>query len=454
MNKYKYLIKNVGLFTLSSFATKILTFLILPLYTYYLTTSEYATIDLINLTISLLIPIFTFCLNDAIVRFVIGNKEKKDSYFINALFVVCSMFVLLLILCPIFKWIPIINSFIKEFYIIYLLTSLNYLYSDFARSRDKINVVIFNSIIQTLLLLSLNVIFIAKFSLGINGYLYSTILSLFVSDFILIVITKVNYSIKEIKKEYIVEMMKYSLPLVPNSIFWWINSSMDRYSLSILTSLSTVGLYSVANKIPTILNVMITIFQQAWNLSAFQEFDKKDSKFFQNIFLLLTYISVFGGSLLIVLNKLLAIILFQKEFYDAWKFVPFLVLAFVFSAYNSYFGSFYTASKKTKGLFTTTLYGALLNLILNFSLVPIIGGNGAALATCLSNFIVFVLRLRNSKKIMDINYDLKLQILLIMLLFIQAFVSILNYQLINFAIFLIIDLIIFFSLKSQRKIKR
>ena len=79
MNRYKYLLKNIGLLTLSSFATKLLSFFLVPLYTNILTTTEYGTYDLFNTTIGVLLPILTLNIQEAVMRFSMDSKYDRKS---------------------------------------------------------------------------------------------------------------------------------------------------------------------------------------------------------------------------------------------------------------------------------------------------------------------------------------------------------------------------------------
>ena len=79
MNRYKYLIKNIGLLTLSSFATKLLSFFLVPLYTNILTTTEYGTYDIFHTTISVLIPILTLNVQESVMRFALDKKYNREA---------------------------------------------------------------------------------------------------------------------------------------------------------------------------------------------------------------------------------------------------------------------------------------------------------------------------------------------------------------------------------------
>ena len=123
--------------------------------------------------------------------------------------------------------------------------------------------------------------------------------------------------------------------------------------------------------------------------------------------------------ILILFVKPIASIFFSNDFYVAWKYVPTLVIAFYYSALNTYWGSMFTANKKTNIIFYTTGAGAIVNLILNICLIKNFGVIGAALATAVSNFIVYIIRNQVIRKIVELKtnklLNISLQIVLVLL---------------------------------------
>lgn len=454
-NKYLYLVKNIGIFTISNFATKFLTFLIVPFYTYYLSTEQYATIDLINTTVSLFLPIFTICISDSLLRFTISNISDSEQIYSISVNITIIGGISLIILSPILKYFNFLENYVNQFIVIFILNSFLNIFSNYARAVNKIKCVMVGSIINTLTLLTLNVFFIGFFKLGTNGYLAAMIISLFVTNLVYVYTVKppkikfIPYK-KLFKEKMSKKMLKYSLPLIPNSIFWWINSALDRYCLNILIDLSSVGIYSVANKIPSILSVFISIFSQAWNLSAFKEYDDKDYNFFNKVFKLFLSSMVILSTLLILFTKVLATILFQKEFFIAWKIVPILIITFFINSLNVYLGSLYTASKETKGLFTTTFIGAICNMILNFLFITFFGITGAAIATCTSNLVVFLFRYIFTKKKFNLKINIAFISISIILLSIQSCFLTFNYLVLNISVCVVLVLLSLFHLFKKQ----
>ena len=168
---------------------------------------------------------------------------------------------------------------------------------------------------------------------------------------------------------------------------------MDRFILTALSTLSFVGLYSVASKIPQILSTVAGFFFQAWNISVFRDFGSEGSaRFFKRGFYLISLGTFLVAGVLIVINIPLASLLFSGDFFEAWKLVPLLLTATAVSILNQFLGSVFTASKETKTIFTTTALGSVANMVLNVLLILAFGGIGAVVATLVSYLVVYVAR--------------------------------------------------------------
>ena len=216
-------------------------------------------------------------------------------------------------------------------------------------------------------------------------------------------------------------MTNYSKPLIANSIAWWVNNVSDRYVIVFFCGLAENGVYSVAGKIPSILNIFQTIFNQAWTLSAVKDFDPEDKNgFFTNTYKAYNCMMVIICSSIIVADKILAKFLYAKDFYVAWKYVPWLTVAILFGALSGYLGGFFSAVKDSKLFATSTIMGAIINLILNFVFTPIYGAMGAAIATAISYIVVWAFRYVQSRKYIKLKINLTRDIVAYILLIVQS----------------------------------
>ncbi len=395
--KYKELSKNTLLFSLSSFGSKLISFLLVPLYTYTLATADYGVVDLLNTTISLLIPLLTFNVQDAVLRFTLDKDQSpKDVISISfKVIVISSAFlsvaVLLISRFGVVKldwyyWVFLVAGFGLNA----LLNSL----SMYLRSIDKVATIVISGIISTTLMCGLNIFFLLVLRMGVLGYLISQILALFMSCLFCVIHGAVYKNISfKISKSLQKDMLIYSAPLIINSIAWWLNEASDRYIVTIFCGTAVNGVYSVSYKIPLILSTIQSIFYKAWSVSAIKEFDSDDADgFLGNIYSVVSCLSIVSCSALQIINPILSKVLFAKEYYEAWKYVPPLLAGIVFYGLGLFEGSLFTAVKNTKLVSVTTLIAAVLNTTLNFILIPIYGAYGAAFATMVGYISIWLMR--------------------------------------------------------------
>jgi len=111
-----------------------------------------------------------------------------------------------------------------------------------------------------------------------------------------------------------------------------------------------------------------------------------------------------AAAAMISFSRIIPMILFAPSYYEAWRYMPILISATVFSSLVTFMGSVYLVNKKSILSFITAFIGAAVNVILNFILIPTpLGANGAAIATFASYFIVFIIRAVNSRSHIPFN---------------------------------------------------
>lgn len=427
-NKHNYLAKNILFFLLGNCLPKVLSFILIPIYTNYLTTSEYGISDLLTTTISLLIPFFTLNIQDAVMRFSLDEHYKKEDIFSIALRVILAGSILLsigTIIVSFFKIPALDNSYLFFFVLMYFTTTINNTMSLFCRGIDKVKVVVIGGILQSVATLSANILFLVIFDWGLNGYLLAhtlgSIIALITYFFGAELYKYTKYSVT---KGILKEMVIYSFPMVFSAIAWWINDASDRYILTWISGTSVSGLYSISYKIPNILMIFQNIFAQAWSISAVKEFDKNDSdNFISNMYNIINFAMIFLCSATMIANIPIAKILYSNEFFNAWKYVPPLLISVVFNAMYLFIGSLFTAVKDTKNLSFSTIIGALTNTLCNFIFIYLWGAYGAALATMLGFFVSFLMNHLLFRKHMILRIRWKRDTIGYVLLFLQMCVS-------------------------------
>lgn len=422
---YRYLFNNIGLLTLSNFATKFLSFFLVPLYTNVLTTTEYGTYDLFNATIGVLLPVLTLNIQESVLRFALDKKTNREAIVtISAKYLLISNF--LVIIGLIFNRITNLNAMIAEygiyFFLMFFVQSLVGVITCYIRGVDRVADLSVSSVITSIVTISCNIIFLVAFKWGLPGYFLANIIGPLVQCIYLMVRSSF---LNEIRFEQFTTeeeaMTNYSKPLIANSIAWWVNNVSDRYVIVFFCSLAENGVYSVAGKIPSILNIFQTVFNQAWTLSAVKDFDSEDKNgFFTNTYKAYNCMMVIICSSIIVADKVLAKFLYAKDFYVAWKYVPWLTVAILFGALSGYLGGFFSAVKDSKLFATSTIIGAIINLFLNFVFTPMYGAMGAAIATAISYIVVWAFRYVQSRKYIRMKINLTRDIIAYILLIVQS----------------------------------
>ncbi|HIS17243.1 oligosaccharide flippase family protein [Ligilactobacillus salivarius] len=426
MKKYIYLIKNMGLLTISNFSSKLLSFLLVPLYTSVLTTKDYGIYDIFNTTIMLLIPILTMGIIESVLRFPLENRENSEVIYLVGLKHVLRGFFILIIVCGINYVYTFSDTLLKYnifFIFLYITAVVSQMLQNFARGIEKVSSLAVSGILSSIAVISLNILFLLYLDLGLVGYFLANILGMVISIIYLVFSLGVwKYKLsRKIDKKLEKEMLNYSIPTIANSISWWVNNAADRYIIISLFGLATNGIYSVSYKIPSIMNVFQTIFNQAWTISAVQEFDKNDSNgFYKNVYSGTNFVMITVCSILILLTKVLARLLYKNQFYSAWTYVPYLLISILFGVLCGVLGGVYTATKDSKKLGSSTVIGAVVNVIAGYLLSVLIGPIGAALGTLLSYIIVWLIRLVDVKKYMKLRINLKRDVISYVVLLLQA----------------------------------
>ncbi|MGG1593057.1 polysaccharide biosynthesis C-terminal domain-containing protein [Terribacillus saccharophilus] len=423
MKAYQKLLSNSIIFAIGNIGNKFIIFLLIPMYTYYLSVSEYGEADLITTTISLLVPIFSISISEAILRYAMDESVDREALFTSTIVIFFIGFIVSLLFAPLINMaLPFSNNFV-QFYLLLLIQCLYMVFSQYARGIGEVRIFAWSSILNAITMLIITPILLGLFNLGVKGYIYTFLFSFGVGSIYIYWNLKIYKLINFSKVSYKLSrtMILYSIPLIPNSIMWWVMSFSDRYLISFFLGMSANGLYAVANKIPSVINIFNTIFIQAWQLSAVEEDSSDRSNFYSSVFKYLSGCMLIATSLILIFLKGIMGVVVSEEFYSAWEYVPFLLLGIVFSCFSGFLGTTYIVQKKTFAVLRTSFLGAVLNIIITLILLPLIGLNGASLATCLSFLSIWLLRSFELRKHVKIKLDKLPFLLSFMVILIQIY---------------------------------
>lgn len=412
MDRYRYLLKNIGILTLGSFATKLLSFFLVPLYTNILTTAEYGTYDLFSTTIGVLLPILTMNIQESVLRFALDNQHSRTSIVsvgVRYLLIGSGVTALGLAVNSILDLNGMLKEYAVFFFLMFFMQALSGILLSYSRGTERVSDLAVSGVISSAVAIGCNIVFLVVFQWGLVGYFLANLSGSLVQCLYLIfrggIVHEVDFRRKYSHTEK--EMLAYCRPLIANSIAWWVNNTSDRYIVVFFCGLAENGIYAVGSKIPSILNLFQSIFSQAWAISAVKGFDPEDkSGFFTNTYKAYNCIMVILCSAIIVADKMLARFLYAKDFYLAWRFVPWLTIAIVFGSASGYIGGIFAAIKQVKLSSRAAIIGAVTNVCLNLLLTPIMGAMGASVATTISYFAAWVFRYSYLRQYINMRINL------------------------------------------------
>lgn len=427
MNKKKQLAKNTLIIFLGKVCTQLISFFLIPLYTAYLATDEYGIVDLVQTYVTLLVPIITMELEMSIFRYLVDSRtdSKNTKKLISNNFYILrfclSLFIILylLVICFIdipFKWIILVD-------IIVCVLSGNFL--QVARGMGKITDFSVSCILTGLTTVISNIILICFVGLKSEGMIISMALANGLCSLYLFIKLKLykNIDFKLVDKKLIKDMYKYSLPLVPNGISWWIVNISDRTIISFVLGAGANGLYAISNKFPTIISSLSGVFNLSWSESAALHINSEDrDEFFTDITNTVIKLFTALGIGMLACMPFVFPIMVNKQYADAYNYIPFLVIATVFNVVICLYSQVYLAKKLSKQVATTAILGAIINILVNVVFIKSIGIYAAALSTTLSYFVMMVYRHFDLKKYINIKIETSLIIKSIIMFSITLFV--------------------------------
>lgn len=400
-NKYKTLISNTAILGLGTFGSKLLVYFLMPLYTAYLSSDQFGRADLIAQTANLLIPILSVSICDAVFRFTLDRTQNRDAVLSTGFLVIGAGTLVGMLLGVLLNCIPYFSGGYGWLIIAYVgASNFHTLCANYLRAAGRTRLFAIQGIFTTAITISLNLLFLLGFAMKVTGYVLSVVLADAIVGVAMFYCCGLweRISLRAVTRTQLSQMLRYSVPLIPTTIFWWITNVSDRYMIAWFCGDDINGLYAAAFKIPTLLILVSGIFIEAWHFSAVTERgDGQQAQFFSVVFDSFQAIMFMACAGLTAFAKVCAILLFDDSYYTAWEYMPVLLLATVFSSLVTFMGSVYLVEKKSLNSFYTSLVGALVNVLLNLMLIPVWGAQGAALATLACYVVVFVIRAVNAR---------------------------------------------------------
>lgn len=457
MNKYKKLLSNTLIFGIGTFSSKVMVYLLMPLYTALLSKAEYSTADLITQAANLLMPLAAIGMYDGIFRFAIDAGEKKKEVFSSGITVLLAGSGIFLLLSPLLWNLDYFDGYNWLIVVFVITANLQCAVSYYVRGLGYTKMYALQGIINTALNIALNIVFLVCFDMGVLGYVLSVVVANILVTLFLIVAMKLHrdFKFKYVTKECVINLLKYSVPMIPTTVFLWVNSVANRFMVAHYCGDEVNGIFAAAYKIPTAITLLTTVFTEAWQLSAVTDADDNDrGAFYSSVFKSYLGLMFMAGSALVAFSKVFTVLLMDASYYDAWQYMPTLIIATVYLALATFLGSVYLVKKKSVLSLLTSMAGAVANIGVTFIMIPYLldiadpikAAQGAALGAIAGYVSVFVIRAVNAQSYVKFNVQPLKLIINTLLLCLQALIMVFEingwvyYQVAFFALIVLLNI--------------
>lgn len=398
-DKYSRLLKNTGLIFAGNIGTKLLQFLMLPFYTRHLSTVEYGKIDIITAYTTIVIGLAVCSIYDSVFLFPKGKTcEEQKIYFSSAfLFCVASLTIcgllcfLLSLLHP--ESENVLWKYLWIIYLLIVLTAFQSLLQQFCRGVDAMVTYVLSGVFLSIVTVTLGIVTIPHY--GLNGYLFSHITGILSGIFFAAIGVKIYrfFSIHAFSRQHLKEMLAFSIPLVPATIMWWVIVSSNRLFIEGYSGLASVGIFALANRFPVFLQMLYSIFGNAWQISAVEEFSTASYEIYYNrVFDFLLLVLVTGSALLAIFSQWIIDCFAAESYYESWCYIPVLALAVVLENTSGFVGTNFTAAKESRFFMYAAFITIVVGIIFNILLIPKFGLPGAAVAVLFTAGIQLAIR--------------------------------------------------------------
>ncbi|WP_045798004.1 lipopolysaccharide biosynthesis protein [Streptococcus equinus] len=465
MSKQNELARNTVIIAFGKICTQLISFFLLPLYTEILSTKEYGTVDLILTYVSLFLPVATLALEQSVFRFLIDvrkNTKKKMEFITTSLaaatLIICLLEIVLF-LCNLY-----FHSSVAGYFGVVLFASVySTMFLQICRGLGDNLTYSLAGVLTAIIQIICNIIFLVFFDFGAKGMILSTILGNLSCAFFIYCRCNLRkfLSIKMYNKDTVIEMVRYSLPLVPNQLSWWALQASDKVIVQFFIGISGNGLLAVANKFPGVYMQFNTIFTISWTESATLHIHDEDAKqFFYktiNSFMNLFSSLCFG---IIICMPVVFRIMVNSQYSDAYGIIPFYMMGSLFNALVSFYGVIYVAYKDTIQIMKTAIMAAIINVISHLLLIQFLGIYAAAISTMIGFGFMAIYRYFHSRRyiVVKLSYKFFVFSTIMMLFSFTGFYSNnLSIQVFSFIVVLLISIyinleminIIFLKLKEK-----
>ncbi len=417
--------KNTAFYLVASFLPYVISIGTLPLYTRYLNTEDYGVLTLAQSFGAFLPILMSLQLHSSIYRFFVEYEGDAVKKYLSSVFIFLIV-ILGLSGAVIYFSLPFIlgavfpntsTNHYELFEITVLISAVNVLsgaQTFLIRMREKAKEYMFLSMSLLLVSIAFTIIEVVVLERGAYGMMEATLLSSLLS---LVVYYSYNkqYFILSFDYSYVKEPLLFSLPLIIHSLSNFIFMYSDRIILEkyvpITITLGAIGLYALADKVAFVMKTLVNQINEAYVPHFYKTYKKNPELAIQESYktsAIVVALVTFSIVVVALFSEEIVRMAFTKDYYAVWPMIPLLCTSFLFRALYNFSTMCIVYQKKTWYITFTTLCAAVVNIIVNFTLIPIIGIYGAIFATVAAFFTTFLVIRIFSKKVVFIPINDKL----------------------------------------------
>ncbi len=395
------LINGTVVYMVGNATSRLLQLLLLPIITGLLLTTEYGYYDLVISTISLVLPLFTLQLVEALFKYLFKIDEFEKGIIVSTavVFLLLGTALFAAFIFAANRLTGVIQYPILIFFHYATFTAMTF-YQKITRSLQKNTVFAISGVMHTFVLICTQLLFLLVLNMRVEGLLAANVIAnlscVFYLEFVTHALNMV--SLRNVRINTLKQLLRFSAPLVPNSVIWWFVSSVNRYFITYFLGIGYNGIFSIANKFPGLLSFITSVFQMAWQESAIMESDSKSrNRFYSDVFNTYIKLLITGMIIILPLIKIAMPYLVDKSYISGMVCIPPLLAGVVFSSLSQFYGVGYLAFNKTKDAFSTTIIAAIINSIFCILLIPVIGLLAPAVGTLLAFAVQWCYRIFQMK---------------------------------------------------------
>lgn len=406
-NKYRTFLSDIIIFIIGTALAKAIQFILMPLYTTYMSAEAYGVAELTNNLSELFFPIVTLCIYEAAFRYAV-DPEFSNKKLATAVAKVMLVSTIVGLFTSIF--IKVTFNYKYAFYLFFILYaySIRMCAAYYVRGNGKSKTFAMSGVVNAFFLSIFNVIFLVLLKSGERGYLLSIGFSYCMSAIYLIIAGKIPSDIvpKESSKNDFRVLFCYCIPLIFYNVLYWFTTISGRYILLWFTDASTAGKYVAAIKIAAVVNMIQQAVYAAFQLNSSRAFTEEGKeKYYTEITNLFIYLYCTFGAVIVCFTPFWAKFTLKNDFYEAKVFLPIIMLAAIFNCVSSLLGTMYSTYKKTHKMIGVSVVGSVTNIVVGLALTPICGIWGVCIASVFCYLSQVVYKFWDVRKFCKIKYN-------------------------------------------------